>query len=456
MVLDILLIGFANFVLANSFFELKKNKNWILYYVFYFLFIIPVLLDRVYKFPAYDTGFRYGYVLMGTDPIVTVLYDIVIGFIIFGFYYFLAIKFKEQKPKSNEKFINNPILKIILFAGSLLPIAMFVVACLVSKRSPTLIFDLGWKYKYESGQLGPEIFSYSAIERLTYIGVTCSLLLIGSVDYKKTFFKPNTREDTKRLVLTIVLLLVLVISLGVNILLEGKRSIYLFAGIVFFTVIYYKIFGRIKPWIAIVSFAAFAVIAVFAVVFLGDAFRSASAYGKGFTDYKYTSLRIDFFRDQSLKLVIYSLIHSQEIKVLSFPMQSYLTEIFYLFPIVYLPIPFKKGYETYLTATYSFIDAASLDSMRITNSGLDELCANFSFFGVLIYVLILIWLFKTMNKASDDWNVLIFIGFVLFMMYTTSYVCWYYEFLVGLIVVIKIMEVLKKKKEANAYAETAK
>lgn len=448
IILDILVISFGNFVLANSFFEIKKNKTWVLYYVFFFLFVVPVILDRLYAFPSYELGFRYGYVIMGTDPLVTILYDIIIMFICFVFYYFLNFRYKVAEQKENKPFIGNKYLKIVLFGATIFPILMFLVACVVSKRSPFMIFDLGWKYKYEEGKLGGEIFAYSAIERLTYIAVTCCLLLITSVDFKKLFKKKRkVGRDKKLIILTFIMLAFLGISLLINMFLEGKRSIYLFAGIVLFITLYYKVLGKVKPWIAIVSFVAFFGIALVVVFVLGDLFRTASAYGEGFTPYKYTSLRVDFFRDQSLKYVIYTLLHSKEVQVVSFPMQSYLTEIFYLFPIVYLPISFKKGYETYLTASYSFMDASSLGTMRITNSGLDEMCANFSFFGVVIFVLALVYLIRTMSRLSDDKNVLVMVAFVLFMMYTTSYICWYYEFLAGFLILEKVLKYLDKKKK---------
>ena len=456
IVLDVLMAGFANFVLVNSFFEIKKNKTWFIYYIFYFLFVVPVLLDRLYSFPNYATGFRYGYIVMSSDPLVTVIYDLIISFIAFVFYYFLQIKkivpIKSDKPS----LIKDPIIKAVLLFVCVLPVLMFGMACVVSKRNPLMIFDLGWKYKYEQGQLGPEIFGYSAIERLTYISIVCCFLLLFNIEYKVTFKKDeNGKHNVKRIILTSLIVLALLFAFGMCLLLEGKRSIYLYAGLIFLVVIIYKVIGKVNPWFILGFFILFSVAVAFVVIFQGKEFRSALKYGEGLTPYKYASLRIDFFRDQSLKFVIYCMLHYDEIHIVSYPFQSYLTEIFYLFPIVYLPIPFKCGYETYLTAAYLFTDRTSLDSMRVTNSGLDELCANFSLIGVLIYAAILFWLFKTLAKSPDDWSIILIACFILFMMYTTSYVIWFYEFAIGLYIIKRFANYIRKRKGITLDAKAA-
>ena len=444
VVCDLILISIANYFLFDSFFELKKEKNWIIYYIFYFLFVLPILLDRVYAISAHNLTFRYGYSIMTSDPVVGVVYDACISFICCILYYLLKHSFKNVHGIERASLLENKLIKSVLLFGSFLPIGLFVFGCFVSKRTPFLIFNFGWRYLYENSLPSGEIFAYSAAERLTYIGIVCSLLLLFGVKYKEIFARENNGFNIKKIAIFLVLSSLLVISILLNNLIEGKRSIFLFTGIVLSICLIYKIkWGKRGVILGIIFL--FIIVALFiGVIYLGTNFRGKTGEGEGIKMYEYTLLRVDYFRDQSLKFVIYSLFHSKEIQLLSFPFQSYMTEIWYLFPLVYIPLSFKKGYETYFTASNSLIGSESLNPTRLTNSGLDEFCANFSFFGILIFCVLLYFLIKKTKTCSSDWKILLCVSFVLFMMYTTSYVCWFYEFVVAVFVLQKI-SVQKKK-----------
>ena len=69
----------------------------------------------------------------------------------------------------------------------------------------------------------------------------------------------------------------------------------------------------------------------------------------------YSTLRIDIFRDDTIKMAIYGMINPNEIKILDFPFQSYLMQIRYFFFMDAIAgkgiIPIQgMGFNKYLSA----------------------------------------------------------------------------------------------------------
>ena len=436
----------TSFVFSNAILDFKKNVNWIFYLLFMFLFVAPVFFDYAIAFAGYTAGYWYGYAAVQEDYWVSIIYDIIIIGITGLFYYLLEIKYPVLETPDRRLSEDKEKLLFLVFnvVAFITPILFFVFA-IFGRYNPLIIFKSSWRYLYE--QSGSDYVGYGAVERLTYISIVCAVILIASLKPSHIFEKVDGKFNAKRIALYLLYLLALIGTIALCNLIEGKRSIILFTGAVFVFGLIFKLSKKIKLWMVIVG----------AVVIVGTMIPLAMLVAKGYRTSEdalanlrsYTSLRVDLFRDQSLKFAIYSAIHSKDISILRFPFQSYLTEVFFLFPLVYLPISFKCGYETYLTAAEMFCAVDELDTMRLTNSGIDEMVANFSFFGILVFAIVL-WIFiKKMNKCSYIERVLLATAFLLFLMYTTSYVCWFYEFILGLYILFKLKNYITKRKQAK-------
>ena len=441
-IFDILASSVGLFIFFNGILELKRNKLWTIYFVFYFLFVLPLFVNFFLKV-KYDAGYWYGYIVMQDDLATAIIYDICTIIVSLFFYFILTYKFKETEDYevkiSDSK---KTFIKYSLIVFSVMPVFLFFAFSVVGKYNPLLIFKLNWRYLYDAGKI-PEMLGYGAAERLTYIGASCSLVLIFNLKFKPVFIGLKTKEASPKNVLFLLFKVVFLFSLlAFSILIEGKRSIFLFVGVVVIICIIYKMLGKVKTWVVIALIISLLALAISSYILLASGYRTSAGT---FNPKTYAAIRVDIFRDQSLKFVIYSILHSNEVRILSFPGQSYLTEVFYLFPIVYIPIKFKTGYETYFTAAEMFSPISMLDNTRLTNSGLDEMLANFSFFGLLVFFVMLFFVLKKMYKSSPETRIFITIAFVLFMMYSTSYVCWFYEFLIALYIVLKLYDKIEKR-----------
>ena len=434
-IIDVITVLLSTVVFCYGISKTAKNKKWLLYHFFFLLFVVPLALDYLISKVQYDSWHWYGYHISCDDNLTSVIYDLCIC-LITGFFVFLNIRKKEPLQTKNLSF--SPFLKYSFLFITLFTPFLFFACSILFRFNPFFIFKFGWRYSYDSGLMS-DIPGYGACERLTYISCAASVILLLSFDYKNYFslFKrENLSQRKKAIVLKSLYLLSIALSLGFSILIEGKRSILLYVGIILIVALIVLFVGKIKKWKIILVSIVGLVILTPLFIFLSNQYRVGISGG---LDAKsYASLRIDLFRDQSLKYAIYCSIHHEECNILNYPFQSYFTESFFLFPLVYLPIPFKVGYETYLTSSVLFCNIDQLPTMRFTNSGIDELYANFSFFGIFVFVAMLFYLHRILNKISKEESIIFYCLYILFMMYTTSYICWFYEFVVVIYILKKI------------------
>ena len=438
-IFDIAAFSVTVFFLFNGCIEFRRNKMWFIYFIYFFLFCFPVAFNYFLK-AYYYSGYWYGYSVIQDDVLTCVIYDIVIIAIAIASYFIIEhYKVDETTIDDSHSFFKKKIVVCGLYAFAVAPILLFFLFSIVGKYNPFIIFKFGWRYTYERQQW--DYVGYGAVERLTYISIVSVALLISNLNFKRMFSFKN--ESKSYIIFNVCKLLGLIICFALAILIQGKRSIFLYSALVTAITLSFKFMRNKKFWISLIALAFVISVVVFVCIYLAKEYRIS---GGEFGPQSYTALRVDLFRDQSLKFAIYSAIHSKEIRIVSFPGQSYLTEIFYLFPIVYLPISFKRGYETYFTASEMLAPISYLDAGRLTNSGIDELVANFSFFGILIY-LVLFWLFvRRLSKSSSDTKIVLIVGFVLFLMYTTSYICWYFEILLIAYICDRFIKYLNRRR----------
>lgn len=426
--IDIITILISIVLCFRNLRRLNQSVRYIIYYVFVFIYVVPLILDYIVGLPNYLVWYnaetRYGgFINSYNDPKVRVLYDIFLLISQFGIVY-IGEKIKvtfgntvlipySKKDVKTEIYFDGILSQKHIFM-CIIPAMIPPLLCLVNGY-PYIMVKWGWRdlQMFSSVALSPY---YSTIERMTYISIVLMLCIIMSKGIKN-----------KSRYIVCFYKVVAAVLLMANACIESKRSIMFFTIIM---VLVIKIYGWGKKFKLgrYIMICAIGVIGVLAYsIYVKTAMRGYSSFIE-----VYTNLRVDMFRDDTVKLVIKSLIDSNTQKLLDFPFQSYLTQIGFLFPLDFIigwlgiRIP-KIGFNTYLTAA---LIGGSIDSGArwMTTSMGDEIIANFGFWGFIIFPLLLIYLIRKIDNMEGISQVLWIGGIVLMMMYSLNYIIYYLEF----------------------------
>lgn len=420
-VIDILTIVISLIIAYKCLKKIKESSIYIIYFFFFFIYIIPLILDYVIGLPKYlfywdatnSTYDKYeGFIKSYKDVPTRIIYDV---FIIL--FQIILLRFRPKLKTHghidvgcNTLIIRKNIL-LLLVLLSFIPI-IFSVA--VGYYYIPILY--GWR---ENPFLSfiQESNYYSTIERLTYIGITASLLCLMAPK-QNLFFK-----------------ILMLIICYMNISIESKRSIIFFAMAVFFLLKYSGYGGKIKT----VKLAIIAIIGVGVMIAYSIYIKT---HIRGYTEYDqlYTNIRIDLFRDDTMRLVIYSIISNMK-SVIDYPFQSYLTEIIFIFPLDILNGLFRLevpqvGFNTYLTS--ALIGAPlSAGERWMTTSMIDEAIANFFLIGCIIVPIILGKISHFVDRSKPFVQVVLLSSVLLTFMYSFNYIAYYLEFALIISLLIK-------------------
>lgn len=357
---DLLTIAISLFWAIKNLRRIRESSIYIIYFFFFFIYIVPLIMDYTLGFPEYffhwdaiyNSYDKYaGFIESYKDETTRIIYDLFVIVI-----QFLLIPNKAkliQKVEYKEE--NNTVssrLFLILFFFSILPIVFSLVVGYYY-----IPFIYGWRENPILSMLQNDNY-YSTIEKLTYIGIASSLICLLS---------PNKNFLFKLLMLCICYM---------NVSIESKRSIVFFT-MAIFLLLKYKGFGK---KINIFQLTFITVLCVVGIV-IYSLYIKTNIRGYSDADQLYTNIRIDLFRDDTARLVIYSLFSNMK-SVIEWPFQSYITEIMYLFPLDIINGMLRLevtsiGFNTYLTST--LVGASLSEGLRwMTTSMIDEALANFS------------------------------------------------------------------------------
>lgn len=393
--------------------RIKYESVYMIYLFFFFIYIIPLILDYTLGFPAYlfqwdaiyDSYNKYaGFINSYKDSTTRIVYDI---FLLLVQFILLSSKPSKQylciihNSKESNGSINNKMFRI-LFIASLLPILFSFLAGYYY-----IPFLYGWRENplLSSVQLGNY---YSTIEKFTYIGIAASLICLMT---------PNRNVPFKVLMLFICYM---------NISIESKRSIVFFT-IAIFLLLKYKGFGR---KVNFVQLGLVAVLCIFGMI-VYSLYIKSNVRGYSDMDQLYTNIRIDMFRDDTARLVIYSLFSSIK-PVIEWPFQSYLTQIMYFFPLdiinglLRLDIP-MIGFNTYLTSALVGVPISEGERW-MTTSMIDENIANFSILACLIIPIVLKKISRVVDRSETIVQILILSALLLSFMYSFNYIVYFLQF----------------------------
>lgn len=414
--------------------KIKTSTRYIVFYTFFFICILPLFMDYIISKPMYELlpNRYHGFVISYDDDETRILYDL---FLIIGQYIMLKCFWKQRykfvvayrKKKyikvSNDKCsydlreLNKSMQRICALVALIAPIIA------ISGGYTIILFVFGWRDEHLFDYVTASSL-YSFMEKFSYLGATTSLLLLLS-DYRE-------KKTYRGLFYRIISIPLLVM----NICIESKRSIVFFC---FIMVVVILLYGKSKD-IKVGKIIGIASLLATMVIILSVMVKTQSRGYSGIMTI-YSTLRIDIFRDDTIKMAIYGMINPNEIKILDFPFQSYLMQIRYFFFMDAIAgkgiIPIQgMGFNKYLSAALMGVDL-SMGYSFMTTSMFDEAIANFGLIGFLTAPILCAIVSRNADKYSGFEKTLMVGCIVLGMMYSPNYILFYIEVTVIINLILK-------------------
>lgn len=417
--------------------KLKTSTRYMVFYTFFVICIFPLFMDYIIGKPMYELlpNRYHGFVISYDDSTTRVLYDI---FLIISQYImlkcFLRQRFKfvinSRLKQYGRDFtgdnynydlreLNRVMQRICVCVAIIAPIIAVVGGYTF------ILFVFGWRDEHLFDYVTASSL-YSFMEKFSYLGVTTSLLLMIS-DYRE---KRTYRALFYRIISVPLLIM--------NICIESKRSIVFFC---FVMVVVILLYGKSKD-IKVGRIIGIASLLAILMIVLSVMVKTQSRGYSGIMTI-YSTLRIDIFRDDTIKMAIYGMLNPNEIKILDYPFQSYLMQIRYFFLMDILAgkgfIPLQGlGFNKYLSAALIGADL-SMGYSFMTTSMFDEAIANFGPIGFLTAPILCTIVARNADKYSGLEKILMVGCIVLGMMYSPNYILFYIEVTVVINLILKYL-----------------
>ena len=367
--------------------------------------------------PDYGSEF-YGFIVSRNDELTNILYDV---FLIYLQYYLLYHKADKNVSTFDTSFHLSSRCRWLLLMGA--TFAPIVVLLLI--QTPFMIYTFGWR---ELGLIELPRF-YDQAEQFCYFSSSCAILLLFE----------KGRKIHQAVIQKLVALAFLYMSLSI----QGKRAILFYVMICICIMLYSEFVDRLRNNKSWKVFALYLVIiggvAAFYMFTISVQVHVAREVALGAREKDpnevVTTQRIDFFRDDRVRMAIYSEFNS-DVPILDYRGQTIIPDIFGMLPLNYLRDRIgigRKTYQTYftcgLTRENSKNKYAIRDSNWMTVTFIAEIISNISFF--LAFFLIPFFLLKTaklFDKLKYPFNILALFAFVLLNLFDTTYVIVFIEF----------------------------
>ena len=431
---DICTIIISFFFLVHSIKRILVSSRYLIYLLVFAFYILPIYLDY---FVGFQDHARYGFFVAMPDVATACVYDV--GLIISS----LIILF-FRVPKQNLFYSNLQMqktnsqvrtYKFWLFVGMMLP-TFFTVFLL---RQPGMLYTFQWR-ELELFNIGG---SYSNVEKLTYFGISCAVMLL-------------TDKNGKMLSIT---RLAALLFLFVNICIQGKRGIMFFAiiNIVVNLLLIYVSLGKDKKarkLFGMVSVVVIAFFSVYMVVMSVVVKVEQRGYSEDDSNALYTSTRIDFFREDRMRMAIFAELHPERMTILEHKGQTIIPTVLSIVPLNYLaeyldiPTPSYQQFLSCANAGTKFNHAPHADNPNfMTVTIFAELVSNFGIaFGIFFFSLLCVWFSKVIDRYTYPLNSFIICTFILLNLFNIPYLMLYAEIVLILCVINKNRKRKQEKK----------
>lgn len=396
IIIEILVVLYSLYCLSISIKHINNNSINVIHAFFFVTCVFPLILDYVIGVPIYKNTYPLFNISQNHIP-TRILYCLFLFLTQLIMLYF-GRKQKREDTNSGLRVYDYRWVRIILWISIILPI----ILVFLFKIDTRILYSFNWRYDGFDTSVWN---GYGSIERLTYIGVMASIIML--INNKYFFYR--------------CLATIFLVS---NICIEGKRSILFFALVAFVVCIIYR-YKETKKSSNNLLLVLLVILGFLIIIFVSYQVQTKYRGYSSFSDI-YRSSRIDYFRDDVIKASIYAML-DPNIKILNYPFQSIIMELGYLFPLIWLGIP-KIGYETYMTSALRFISIEYLNDVRMTVSVHDSMIANFGIFGFILSGVIALIFANIADKQNSNLKPIIICGYILISMYSLSYVIWYFQF----------------------------
>lgn len=364
--------------------------------LFFFVFIFPLMLDVFFGAPVYASF--PGFYEAENSKLTSYIYNLFILFV--SFFNWFARGKKTIEVSFRDTGIKFDIFLLLLM---FIPIFLFLL-------SPDQSY-----YKIYGGNPARN-YSVEAASFHGFINVSSFISVIFGAYLISKYFSKN-------ILFGVFLCAIVFIDFWLN----GKRTIVLLFSF-FLGLFFWLNYKNLKTVFLI--FTLF-----FSFLIFSNWYQSnVRDFGDQVSvEENYENIRIDFFRDQRVKMAIYSELYPHHMKILSYPGQSFVfVSTFYIPRSIWLDKPYP--YAQYFTSALYFSDA-KLWGWGMTTSIYDEFIANFGFFGVIILQVLLFYYFKSVYKVNSNYFKVfsLFLVMLLFMVqiiaFMAIYIFWLMWFL---------------------------
>lgn len=406
--LDWITIIISTIFLLKSYRNIVINTRYIVYLLFFLFYVLPLYLDCFFSPPIYTDWLGQGFTPSSTDFETRAIYDVLIILI-----QLFILNYKKNQIINKTGIYRyqedlNSGTTIALYLGMIIPVLLTAI----SSSHKFILYTLQWREVFDASLVA----RYTYFEKMSYIGVACSLILLFAKKRKHPVF----------------INICCIAFLYSCICIEGKRSIIFFA---FLLILLIKIPGIADNSVPVEKrrrilfrLLLLGVVVVTLMVTLTIMVKVGSrGYDARNINELYTTTRIDFFRDDRVRLAIYSIIHSNVSSILEYPGQTLIN-----IPLYFFPVDYVLNMHHVTISTYSmYLTSALLGNLHkavMTPAIFAELVSNLGIIGFVIMPIICVWFSQKSDKFSYPQNVFILTSFVLLQMYDFAYVAYFIEF----------------------------
>lgn len=413
---DCVVLAFSIFYLYKNFKRLMWSSRSVYFLIFFALYVFPIYLDYLIGFQEH---YHWGFEIASNEPATRLIYDVLLVFIMHALVFYNN-KLPDSCYLSNLKNTNSVDMWGVKYKYLLLFFMVFpAFATLLFLKKIEMLYLFQWR-EYEYFEASG---SYSSIERFTYFGIVCSVILL--LDYKKRFF------DFYRLLA--------LLFLYINICIQGKRAIMFFAIVVILMVVVFHYFtfkakGK-STFRYKIFFSSILLIGFFYMITSSVEVKLGRGYSEADNSLMYTSTRIDMFREDRVKMAIYSEMNEEKMKILDYGGQSLITNLVSIVPFNYISEPMNLSQGTYqvhfsmamFNLPYNHINQKA-NRNYMTCTIFAELISNFGIIiGSLLFVIITIWFAKLTDKYPSPFNILLVSSYVLLNLFDFVYMVMFME-----------------------------
>lgn len=418
-VFDLVTLFITAILLWKNYRYFTRSSLYLIHFTFAILYVLPILLDYTIGFNEYSIK-TWGFLISRSDTTTSLLYD---AFVLYVQFVLVANRTRsrgyshvyESSLTTESLTTPNYVYKLILVGAIAAPLWMIYNSAsqfiVMFQWRETRLFDL------------PK--GYAVAECLSYIGISCSVfLLFWRIESSKLF--------------AFLQRIIAIFLLYVNICTEGKRAVMFFAlcnivVVLLFNYVFRKSLNSAQK--AVIKWATSAAIILFSVYMISMTLETHAT--RGDSDNQLTTARIDFLRDDRVRMAIYAEIYPDQMQITEHLLQSVPDDLLSCFPLNFLASRIHHDVVMYQTRFTCAMSRESVNNITqdqkesysfMTVSLLSEIISNLGLIlGLICIPFVLLWFVKMINQYPSPINMMVFNSFFLLNLFDFSYVSYYIE-----------------------------